>query len=144
MSTVIRRAEQTDFDPVLQLLSRSNLTTSGLVEDAVLLLVATGADGVAACAAIEADGADALLRSVAVASSHRGSGLGTKLVANMEEEARTLGIQRLYLLTTTAEGFFEKLGYRRVERERVPDVVRASAEFSACSSAGATAMCRNL
>lgn len=144
MSLLIRRAELSDLDTVLSLLSASDLTTSGLREDADLVLVAVGADGVAACAAIETDGSDALLRSVAVVHAGRGAGLGTKLVARMEQEARNLGVQRLYLLTTTAENFFESLGYRRTDRERVPEVVRASAEFSACASAGATAMCRSL
>lgn len=144
MPILIRRVEPSDFDAVLSLLSAGDLTTSGLREDADLVLVAVGADGVAACAAIEMEGSDALLRSVAVASAGRGTGLGSRLVTRMEDEARSLGVQRLYLLTTTAEGFFEKLGYGRTDREHLPAVVRRSAEFSACASAGATAMWRSL
>ncbi|MGA7304099.1 MAG: arsenic resistance N-acetyltransferase ArsN2 [Rhodothermales bacterium] len=142
MSISFRRAEPSDLEGVLRLLDASELTTDGLEEGAALVLVAAAKDGIVACAALEVDGSSALLRSLAVASKARGTGLGKELVSKLEEEARNLGVGSLYLLTTTAEGFFDKLGYRAIDRAQVPDVVRASAEFPACSSAGATVMRR--
>jgi len=49
-------------------------------------------------------------------------------------------VRELYLLTTTAERFFATRGYAGIERERVPDTVRASAEFSALCPASAVVM----
>lgn len=142
MSLSIKKAEPADMPAVMELLRTSDLTTAGLVEDAATILLVGDGAAVVGCAAVEVDGHAGLLRSLAVAAAARGNGLGRRLVSLAEAEARNLGVRRLYLLTTTAEGFFDKLGYRVMDRAQVPDVVRLSAEFSACSAADAVAMWR--
>ncbi len=72
----------------------------------------------------------ALLRSLAVAPQHRYSSLGRKLVAFAEEHATSLGVQLLFLLTTTADGYFLKLGYSPASRENAPLPIRNTAQFS--------------
>jgi amino-acid N-acetyltransferase len=72
----------------------------------------------------------ALLRSLVVAGSSRGSGEGTRLLAHAEEAARARGVKRVYLLTTTAEGFFLKRGYQYASRDSAPVAIRATPEFS--------------
>ena len=43
-----------------------------------------------------------------------------------------------YLLTNTAERFFERLGYRRTDRENAPEAIRRTQEFSGlCPSSSA-------
>jgi N-acetylglutamate synthase-like GNAT family acetyltransferase len=81
-------------------------------------------------AGIEVYGTDALLRSVAVADAVRNRGLGRDLVRNRLEAARTRGLRAVYLLTTTAPGFFEGLGFERVPRASAPASVQASEEFA--------------
>ena len=71
-----------------------------------------------------------LLRSVAVDEAHRGTGLGKELVAAMEEHAKDAGVRELYLLTTTAEGFFAGLGYRKIPREQAPAAIAGTTQFS--------------
>lgn len=144
VTTTIRKARSSELEEVLAILVASELTPDGLKDEASLILVAEGGDGIVACAALEIDGADALLRSVAVTAELRGAGLGRQIVDRAEAEARDLGVRTLYLLTTTAERFFDKLGYHTMDRAKVPEVVRGSAEFSACSSAGAIAMWRTI
>jgi amino-acid N-acetyltransferase len=79
----------------------------------------------------------ALLRSLAVAAHHRGAGLGRKLVAAAEARTRSHGVQELCLLTTTAERFFEGLGYERTDREAAPASIRGTSEFtSPCPASG--------
>ena len=98
-------------------------------------VVARGHDGVVGIAALEVYADGALLRSVAVEATKRGSGLGSRLTESELDLARTLTVPAVYLLTTTAEGFFPKLGFDRIERALVPAGVRASVEFqSACPS----------
>lgn len=57
-----------------------------------------------------------LLRSLAVVHARRGRRLGARLVACVEQQARSAGYPNVTLLTTTAERFFAGLGYARVER----------------------------
>jgi len=58
-----------------------------------------------------------LLRSLAVDASVRGRGCARALVAAAERYARGRGVRRIYLLTTTAAKFFERLGYGAVARD---------------------------
>jgi amino-acid N-acetyltransferase len=80
----------------------------------------------------------ALLRSLAVAADSRGNGCGKALVAQAERHARCLGVTEIYLLTTTAAQFFERLGYKRTNRQSAPDPIRQTEEFAAlCPSSSA-------
>ena len=79
---------------------------------------------------IEPAGDAALLRSLAVAPGWRGCRVGHELVQRAEAQARAVGAEAVYLLTTTADRYFAALGYRTVARESAPPSVRATAEFS--------------
>ncbi len=50
------------------------------------------------------------VRTVAVAESHRGKGVGSAVVAKLEENARELGVTRLFCLTFET-AFFGARGY---------------------------------
>jgi len=55
---------------------------------------------------------------VAVRASHRGEGLGTRLVERVEQEARDRDCSRVALhAQTTVEGFYGRLGYRTTSGE---------------------------
>ena len=71
----------------------------------------------------------ALLRSLAIDPLFRNKGLGSQLTQQAENDADSLEIEALYLLTTTAEGFFAKRGYLKVPREGTPDQIQGTAEF---------------
>lgn len=86
----------------------------------------------------------ALLRSLAVAPSSRGTGLGRELVARAEALAQKRGANAVYLLTETAEPFFRRLGYRHLEREQAPDFIRNTSEFKNICPAGAAFMVKDL
>lgn len=87
---------------------------------------------------LEIYGPVALLRSLAVAPACRGEGCGKALVAEAERYAQAKGVKELYLLTTTAERFFERLGYRHSLREDAPAAIRETEEFSTlCPSSSA-------
>ena len=79
---------------------------------------------------------------VVVEPALRGSGIGGTLVDSSESLARDLGIDELYLLTETAETWFERRGYRAIERDVVPEPVRGSIEFTTACSTTAVAMWR--
>jgi N-acetylglutamate synthase-like GNAT family acetyltransferase len=61
--------------------------------------------------------------SLAVARDAHGSGLGRRVVAELEMLARMRGIDELFALTMTAP-FFEAVGYAVTERARYPEKIR--------------------
>lgn len=112
--------------------------------DGPALYVVRADVGRVGCIGVERYGDAGLLRSAAIQERHRGEGYGRGAVRALETEAREAGIERLYLLTTTAAEFFADLGYERVEREAVPEAVRGSTEFSDLCPESAVAMRRSL
>ncbi|HTO48601.1 MAG TPA: GNAT family N-acetyltransferase [Burkholderiales bacterium] len=69
------------------------------------------AAGLLGVAGLEAHGRAALVRSLAVRADGQGRGVGRALLAHAESQAGALGVQALYLLTTTAERVFAARGY---------------------------------
>lgn len=86
----------------------------------------------------------ALTRSVTVAPAQQGQGLGRQLTDAAIRLARDLGVPAIYLLTTTAERYFPKFRFERIERQDVPESVRASVEFTSACPSTATVMRRLL
>jgi amino-acid N-acetyltransferase len=78
---------------------------------------------------LEIFGQVALLRSLAVNERYRNRGIASQMVAKVEEYGRSLHISKLYLLTTSAEEFFVKRGYQRIDRKLAPAEIRATREF---------------
>lgn len=116
---------------IKQLLSVCELPTSDISLSKSLLFFGCRSDAkLVGVIGLEVYGPVALLRSLAVAPSHRNHGLGRSLVEFAEAHAASLGVESLYLLTTTAEVFFSKLGYSLASRENAPSSIRATVQFS--------------
>jgi amino-acid N-acetyltransferase len=60
------------------------------------------------------------IRSLAVDENHQKQGIGKKIINSLENEAKQLGIKQLLTLTYQKE-FFEKLGFKEIPKEKVPD-----------------------
>jgi amino-acid N-acetyltransferase len=120
-----------DESAVKQLLSESSLPISDITTQHLQHFFGCGSSlGLEGVIGLELFGEMALLRSLAVASSRRNSGLGSRLVAHAERHARDQGVQSLYLLTTTAEQFFLRHGYARIPRDKAPAAIKSTSEFS--------------
>lgn len=100
--------------------------------------------GILGYAGLEGDGSEALLRSVMVDSAARGRGHGLALVDAIAAEAARRGVERLWLLTLDAAGFFEKAGFTRVPRDTAPPAIAATAEFVSLCPVSAVCMARRL
>lgn len=59
------------------------------------------------------------VRTLAVKERFAGQGVGKKLVEYFLEEAKELGIKKVFTLTYQAE-FFEKCGFKVIEKEHMP------------------------
>lgn len=93
---------------------------------------------------LEAFGRIGLLRSLAVSPDQRGRGLGRELTGRLIEQARAAGIERLYLLTTSAADFFAAAGFAIVERASAPAIITSSRQFQSLCPASAVCMTREL
>jgi amino-acid N-acetyltransferase len=93
---------------------------------------------------VELYGINALLRSLVVANKARIRGIGTLLVQHAEEYAVSHSVATMYLLTTTAESFFERRGYRRVDRNRAPLAIQSAPEFASLCPASSAFMIKRL
>lgn len=106
--------------------------------------VAVNGASLQGCVGLEPEGTAALLRSLAVAPSHRNGGLGVRLVDAIERHARREGIRTLYLLTTTAAEYFRARDYTQIERDDLPGAIRQTEEAARLCPASATCMRKRL
>lgn len=65
---------------------------------------------------LEDDPRNPWLASVYVPAEHRRKGIASALVGAVEDAARRLGYDRLYLFTTSAASLYAGLGWRELER----------------------------
>ena len=130
---MIESATARDLPGIHALLERLHLPLAGVDEHLPTMPVVREGERVVGTAALELYAGDALLRSVAVHPHRRGAQLGHQLTDAALHLAATRGATSVFLLTTTAERFFPRLGFEQVTRDEVPPAVRASVEFqSAC------------
>ncbi len=125
----LRPAVAADNAAVESLLGESRLPTSGVAASIDQFIVAESNGGIVGVIGLERYGTFGLLRSAAVSDSWRGKGVGRDLVERLLSDARRANIEGVYLLTTTAEGYFPSFGFSRIDREAAPPDVKQSAEF---------------
>ena len=126
----IEPAGEAMLPALLSLLAASGLPPEGLSDHLSTALVARDNDQVIGSAALELYGSSALLRSVAVAPTYQGQGLGQQLTRAAIDLAQGRGVIDLYLLTETAGAFFPKFGFSPIDRADVPSQVKSSLEFT--------------
>ena len=141
----LRTAQPTDESAIAALLTASSLPLDGVHDALSHFVVAEHEGSIVGVAGIEPCGSGnehALLRSVAVANSWRSRGLGRALVTRAIAESEARGTTALFLLTTTADGYFPAFGFTVTTRDAVPADIRATAEFREACPASATVMVR--
>ncbi len=99
-------------------------------------------DTMVGCGGLELYGDCCLLRSVAVGTEFRGGGHGKEIVADLMVQATEHPVSSVWLLTETAEAFFNKLGFRKHSRSNAPDEIKKSSEFSSVCPVSAVLMSR--
>lgn len=89
---------------------------------------------------IERVGPYGLLRSFAVYETFRKSGVGQHLYEKALDFARNTSIRELWLITTSADEYFARRGFERIERADVPPEISGTMQFSALCPASSTVM----
>ena len=93
---------------------------------------------------LEGEGRDLLLRSLVVLADRKACGLGSRVLAAAEIVAGNMGAARLHLLTTPAEPFFARNGYRTANRQTAPEAMRRTREFAGLCPASAAYLTKDL
>ncbi len=139
----LQQADPDQRQAIVDLLNNNGLPVSD-IDASVLLFALINNKRVVGAAGLEIHGSKGLLRSVCLEDSSKGRGWGMQLCREMEHLARHAGIDELYLVTTSAAPFFEKLGYSNISRQSVPAAVLSSAQFNGICPASATIMAKHL
>ncbi len=138
----ISPATAADVETIKALLVANDLPTAGVDDHWKTFLVARDGDSVVACGGAEAYQFAALIRSIAVKPEHRKNGLGRRIVRQLLDRLASRGLREFYLLTTTAEEYFKKRGFKTIDRDEVHPQLLSSRELQdACPE---SAVCMRL
>jgi len=142
----IRHCRSSDWAAVVALLQSAGLPVEDLTSAPGLKIWVLETQGeLAGAVALEGtESTGRLLRSLVVATGYQRRGFGQALLARVESEARDEGVERLVLLTETAQHLFHRLGYEVIERAAVPESLRQSAEFRSLCPVSAVCMAKQL
>jgi len=135
----LRPATAADFAAVQTILRAAALPPDGLQDQFPAAYAVAEIDGaIIGAAGLERYGDAGLLRSVVVIDEWRGRGLGEALVRERLKLAASAGVTEVYALTTTAAGYFPRIGFALAERAAAPPSIQGSPQFaSVCPSTAA-------
>ena len=137
-------ASPSDLGQIRRLLDESKLPSADVGEHLGGFLVARLEGDIVGFVGVEPHGREALLRSLCVLVHNRGRGVGRSLCAGAEALARGAGARDLYLLTTDAQGYFERQGFVACRREDVAETIRRTGQFQTLCPSTATVMKKRL
>jgi amino-acid N-acetyltransferase len=127
----ILNAAQVDLKAINLLLSAENLPVVEANEMAPYYFKVQTKDNIKIGAiGLELYGKFGLLRSLVVDKNHRDNGIANLLITEVFKVAQKLDLFEMYLLTTTADKYFLKKGFKIVSRNETPDEIKSSKEFS--------------
>ncbi|HET7706502.1 MAG TPA: arsenic resistance N-acetyltransferase ArsN2 [Thermoanaerobaculia bacterium] len=137
---VIAPAVEADVPAIKDLLTSASLPTAGVDDHWQTFLVARDGDKLIGCGGAEAYPTAALIRSIAVDPAYRSHGVGRRIVRQLLDRLASRGLREFYLLTTTAEDYFARRGFKKIDRDEVHPQLMASRELQDACPASATCM----
>ena len=140
MAIYLQNANPTQTPALIDFLQKVGLPTSDLPTDLSGFMLAMDGEQIVGSAGVELLGNIGLLRSVAVAETHRNQHIGHQLFASALEYARSNEIREVYLITNTAERYFEKNGFRQIDRKDTPEAIAQTEQFTALCPSSAVVM----
>ena len=140
MAILIQPARPEQLPGLAQLLTQNQLPVEDLPAGLPNFWLALDGEKLVGSVGFETYDTVALLRSLCVDAAYRNRALARQLYDRALDEAKKQGIQALYLLTTTADGYFLRLGFVPVERSAVPDAIMKTSQFSSLCPSSATVM----
>jgi N-acetylglutamate synthase-like GNAT family acetyltransferase len=136
----ISPATEQDIETIKDLLFANSLPVAGVDEHWRTFVIAREGDRIVGCGGAEAYQFAALIRSIAVDEGYRSKGVGRRIVRQLLDRLASRGLREFYLLTTTAEAYFKKRGFKRIDRDEVHPQLLNSREFQDACPESATCM----
>jgi amino-acid N-acetyltransferase len=140
----IRLATMVDEVSIAGLLNEAGLPSADISKHLDDFLVAVQKNIIVGTIGLEIYGYLALLRSLVVAPSFKNRGIGRMLYERMVAYARLNGVREVFLLTTTADRLFRKMGFQEVVRSELPEVIRETHEFKHLCPASALCLAKRI
>jgi amino-acid N-acetyltransferase len=141
---MIRSTTEQDYPRVCSLLELENLPTIDLDKNLPHFFVKTINEEVVGSIGMEHYGQSGLLRSMIVGPAFRNKGIASELVNKLTQYAKDQGLKKLFLITNTAEEYFQRFGFIKVSREHVEQEVLQSKEFNGLCPASSAIMVKQL
>jgi amino-acid N-acetyltransferase len=136
----ISAAAVEDLPAIKDILLANQLPTEGVDDHWKTFVIARDGDRIVGCGGAEAYQFAALIRSVAVVPDYRSQGLGRRIVRQLLDRLASRGLREFYLLTTTAEAYFKKRGFKTIDRDEVHPQLLSSREMQDACPDTATVM----
>ncbi len=127
---ITQPAQAADLASIIELLQENNLPVEDVHERQQQFWIVKDGNNIAGVIGMEQYGSYGLLRSMATHTAYRNKGIATLLIDGLFEFAKKQKLSSIYLLTETAEKYFEKKGFIKIKRDDVPVEIKASKEFS--------------
>jgi N-acetylglutamate synthase-like GNAT family acetyltransferase len=141
---MIRPATEQDYPQVCALLQSESLPIIDLEKELPHFFVKMQNDSIIGSIGLELYERSALLRSMIVNPANRNKGIASELVHELASYAKEKGVKNLFLITNTAENYFQKQGFIRIERENVEKEVLQSKEFNGLCPASSVIMMKKI
>jgi amino-acid N-acetyltransferase len=135
---------QDDLGQAVDLLREFDLAYTDLDQSNIRLFRFSESGRLVGLGGLEIYGNQALLRSIAVAKEFQDKKAGRFICNWLEKWAAENHLSELYLLTTTASGFFAHLDYRVIRRDIFPEPLKQTSQFSELCPASSVCMMKNL
>ncbi|PKK83730.1 MAG: GNAT family N-acetyltransferase [candidate division Zixibacteria bacterium HGW-Zixibacteria-1] len=123
-------AAEGDIQLIRALLEQNGLPGQDIDDKIGCLFMAYHGSELVGIGGMEIYGRYGLLRSLVTLDKFRGGGYGKIITQQLLDHARAEGLSAVYLLTTTAAKFFEKMGFDYIERAAVPEPIANTTEFT--------------
>lgn len=141
---IYRDACLSDTEDIKELLDSYDLPSIDIEEHLLSFVVAKSNGKIIGVGGFERCEEFGLLRSFAVSPSQTGRGIADHIFHLVREKTLECGIEQLYLLTTTADKYFNKFGFVACNRDAVPDQIKATQQFSELCPCSAVVMVANV
>ncbi len=140
MNLSISSIQPVDRQAVTHLLENANLPTADLPESLSHFFKAETDSNLAGTVGLEVYEKYALLRSLAVSEAFRNLKIGQLLYEQVMQHAKNQGVLEVFLITNTADGYFEKRGFVKIDRNTVPTEIQQTQQFQGVCPSSAIVM----
>lgn len=138
------QAKRNQLNDVKDLLQKSNLPYNDIDEHFDNFVISLYKNKIIGVMGIEPYNKVGLVRSLAVNNDFRNKGIASKLLEKIIDYSKSKSVEEIFLLTTTASGFFFKFGFKIIDSDKMPDEIKNTSEFQDICPASSICMKKDI